>query len=340
MFLAADIGKGTQDILIPVPGEIEENWVKAVLPSPTKKLAEKVRNFEGDLRICGFTMGGGPLKKALLEHLEKGFKVIMTVDAARTVRDDIDYVRLLGVEVVEELDSCDLFLSDLEFDIYHKILQFSNLQKPKKIGIACQDHGYQPGQSDRITRFEFLKRLLQKEREPEKMIIKEETRFFSRFDSVLEQIERAGLEGFVMDSKIAAIAGVKSIAGKEGVGEFVCIDCGNGHTMVSTVKDGKICGFFEHHTRFLDEKKLKNFMVKLIMGTLTFKEVFEDGGHGALVIEAVKPEKVYLVGPNRWKFRNLGEFAYPLGDSMMFGCAGLVEAAQTAGYFTLTNETV
>ncbi len=337
MFLAVDIGKGTQDILIPIPGEAEENWVKAVLPSPTRKLAQVVKDFKGDLRVCGFTMGGGPLKRALLDHLKKGFRVIMTVDAAKTVRDDIGFVRSLGIEVVDELRDCDLFLGDLEFNIYHKILHFSNLNKLTKIAIACQDHGYRPGQSDRVTRFKFLRELFERTRKPENMVITKETGFFSRFDSILKQIERANLSGFVMDSKVAAIAGVKSVAGRQGIREFVCIDCGNGHTMVSTVKDGKVCGFFEHHTRLLTEDKLKKFMVKLINGLLNFKEVFEDGGHGALTIESINPQKIYLVGPNRWKFRNLGEFAYPLGDSMMFGCAGLVEAAKETGNLTATN---
>jgi uncharacterized protein (DUF1786 family) len=95
--------------------------------------------------------------------------------------------------------------------------------------------------------------------------------------------------------------------------------------MVSTVKNGRLCGFLEHHTRMLNLEKLSALTEKLVRGSITFEEVYEDGGHGALLFEPVSPQKVFLVGPNRKKFKKLGEYAYPLGDAMLFGCAGLLE---------------
>jgi len=46
-----DVGKGTQDILIPLKGKSKENFVKAVLPSPTEKLAKIISTYEGDVAI-------------------------------------------------------------------------------------------------------------------------------------------------------------------------------------------------------------------------------------------------------------------------------------------------
>jgi len=320
-----DVGKGTQDILIPLKGKTKENFVKAVLPSPTEKLARIISTYEGDLSLCGYTMGGGPLKKAILEHIKKGYRVRATVPAAKSLRDDLSVVRKWGIEVVEKIDNCDLFLSDLDFKTYESLLSCAGVKESVEfVGVACQDHGFKKGQSDRITRFNYLKEILSKERNPLKLFHTEELPFFSRFSSIISQLRKRGIKGFVIDSKLAAVAGVISYAEEKGVKEFVCIDCGNGHTMVSTVKEGLICGFLEHHTKFLNPEKLEKFMVKLIKGEITFNEIYEDGGHGALFIEKINPEKIYLVGPNRDKFKDLGEFAYPLGDAMLFGCAGLL----------------
>jgi uncharacterized protein (DUF1786 family) len=75
----------------------------------------------------------------------------------------------------------------------------------------------------------------------------------------------------------------------------------------------------------LNLEKLSSLTEKLVRGSITFEEVYGDGGHGALLFEPVSPQKVFLVGPNRKKFKKLGEYAYPLGDAMLFGCAGLLE---------------
>ena len=324
--ILVDVGKGTQDILIPVKGEELSNWPKAVLPSPTTKLAREIERFTGVLRLCGYTMGGGPVKRAILNHLKKGYPVLATPAAARTIRDDLEEVERLGVKVVENLGECDFYLSDLEFETYKGLRELSGLpQKIDFIGVALQDHGFIKNQSDRITRFNYLKNLLKKSRNPAELYHTEKTGFLTRVDSALAQIKERGLKGFVMDSKIAAVAGLIPYARAQGVEEFTCIDCGNGHTLVATVKNGLICGFLEHHTRMLTPEKLKRLVKRLETGEITFEEVYSDGGHGALFIEEITPQKTYLVGPNRERFKSLGEFAYPLGDAMLFGCAGLLE---------------
>ena len=99
----------------------------------------------------------------------------------------------------------------------------------------------------------------------------------------------------------------------------------DGKKAVFRIEDGKVWGFFEHHTKFLNAKKMKYFLEKLCRAELSFEEVFEDGGHGAFSMKRVSPQKVYLVGPNREFFKELGEYAYPIGDSMLAGCSGLYE---------------
>jgi uncharacterized protein (DUF1786 family) len=327
--IAVDIGKGTEDIVIPLNEKREENWPKLIIPSPTEKLAREISKTKKDITVCGYTMGGGPVKKALIEHLKRGFSVKITPKAAKTIRDDLEQVRKIGFEVTDSFKNCDFFLSDLNFEAYQRFLWLINENlniKEFTLGIACQDHGFVKGQSDRVTRFKYFQDLLERERNPKKMVITQKTGFFSRFDSILEQLSENGLNGFVMDSKIAAVAGMVDYAQKENVKEFVVLDIGNGHTLGASVKNGEIVGLFEHHTKMLNREKIKSLVEKLVSNSLSFDEVFEDGGHGALTFEPVNPEKIYVVGPNRNLFKDYGEFAYPLGDSMLYGCAGIISA--------------
>jgi len=322
--LFIDIGKGTQDILIPLKGKNPENWIKAVLPSPTSKFAEEIRKVRKDLSIDGKIMGGGPLKKALLGLVDAGFKVTLTKAFSRTIRDDLQEVERYGFEIVENLDNPDFYFQDLDFNLFKTLLDIAGVKESLGIvGVACQDHGFIKGQSDRVTRFQLLKQFLEKSRSPFDFFIMNKTGVFSRFDSILEQLQENGVKGFVVDSKIASVCGIMVYAEELGIREFVGLDIGNGHTLGVTIKNGKIAGLFEHHTRLLTPEKLKALVEKLINGKLSFEEVYEDGGHGALVFESIKPERILVAGPNRLLFRRYGEFAYPFGDVMITGCVGL-----------------
>lgn len=327
-----DVGKGTQDLLYADEKTNVENWVKAILPSPTVKLAGKVATLTKDLFVDGYVMGGGPVKRALLQHVKKGYRVVISERAARTIKDDIEKVKSLGMEVVKEVKEPNLFLSDLEFELYEELLRLAGKPfAPKIIAVACQDHGFVKGQSDRVTRFRYFEKKLEETRNPCEFVITKKTGFFSRFDSILQQLEERGYYGFVMDSKVASICGILSYAEELGVKEFVGLDIGNGHTLGVSVKNGEICGLFEHHTRYLTPDKLKTLVEKLCKATLTFEEVFLDNGHGALVFEKIEPERILVVGPNRALFKKYGEYAFPGGDVMITGCVGLYFALLSIG---------
>ena len=120
-----DIGKGTQDLLYADERTNTENWVKAILPSPTVKLARKVASFNGDLFVDGYVMGGGPVKRALVQHIKKGYRVVVSERVARTIKDDLEKVKSLGIDIVEKIDRPNLFLSDLEFELYEELLRLA-----------------------------------------------------------------------------------------------------------------------------------------------------------------------------------------------------------------------
>ena len=94
--LAIDIGAGTQDILLYQTGREEENNPQLVLPSPSRVLSKRLEALTAELFIHGDTIGGGGIGPALGQHRKKGYKVYMTEEAARTIRDDLNEVRAMG----------------------------------------------------------------------------------------------------------------------------------------------------------------------------------------------------------------------------------------------------
>ncbi len=97
--LAIDIGAGTQDILL-FDSQINiENCISLVLPTPSKFFAEKLKTIENHVYIHGDTIGGGSLGRAILRHIQKGYRVVMGESAAYSIRNDLDEVKSMGIEV-------------------------------------------------------------------------------------------------------------------------------------------------------------------------------------------------------------------------------------------------
>ena len=115
----------------------------------------------------------------------------------------------------------------------------------------------------------------------------------------------------------------------------MAVNVGNGHTMAAIISDGRILGIAEHHTGMLDSGKLGKMLVDLAEGRLTDRDVFEDGGHGALYVDELPGfdglEAIAVTGPNRSLIEGSGleyRYAAPGGDMMMTGPIGLVEVVK------------
>ena len=157
--LAIDIGAGTQDILLYHPHREEENNPQLVIPSPSRVWGSRLERLTDDLFIYGDTIGGGRIGSVLKNHIEKGYQVSMTEAAAHTIRDDLDQVREVGVEVVEkrpaDFSGEGVELQEVDIPFVLGILRaFDEGQAIVLIALSVQDHGTAPaGESDRIFRF-------------------------------------------------------------------------------------------------------------------------------------------------------------------------------------------
>jgi uncharacterized protein (DUF1786 family) len=330
--LAIDVGAGTQDIMVYDDKEGFDNAYKLVLPSPTRLFATEVRNSKEDLVIFGDVMGGGPFSRAVLEHIRE-HKVYMTESAARTIRDDLGIVKSYGIEIIPEEDverisenAKPIKVSDVNLQLLPFLSSFGIDTRFDVIAIAVQDHGVAPqGVTDREHRFRLIEEKVGGGIEsfayldtvPENL---------SRMHSLFHSVKRWH-KGHIllMDTGPAAVLGSledERIKEKERV---MCINVGNAHTIAMSLNGNRILGIFEHHTRLLDKQKLDYYIKKLSEGTITNKEVFDDDGHGALVLGENKPDVISLTGPKRAKMKGLGIFAAPAGDMMMTGPVGLIK---------------
>lgn len=333
--LTVDVGSGTQDIMYYDSSQTIENSVKLVMPSPTRIIAERIRKCKDNIFINGETMGGGPINRAIQNHLDKGNRVIMTENAARTVRDDLNYVRSLGIEIVNEKeverysDYEMIELKDVDMEaVERSISNFDVKLQFDYLGVAVQDHGYKEGMGDRNFRFLKIKELLDKPRSPEEFAYyKKAPAYFTRINAVFRAF--VDHKTVVMDSKFASVCGATCDRYVKGLQKFMVMDIGNGHTLAAAFNEGKIQGVFEHHTGKLSGPKIEDLTRKLAKGTITHEEVHEDRGHGAWSLSPIGNfEAIVATGPRREILEETDlevHYAAPAGDVMMTGTAGLIK---------------
>jgi uncharacterized protein (DUF1786 family) len=334
--LAIDIGAGTQDILLFDSQRKIENCTSLVLPTPSRIFAERLKAIEGDVFIHGDTMGGGSLTQAILGHLKKGHRVVMEESVAYSIRNDLDEVRSMGIEVGTDPESNhfqDLKIQEIDLPLLQNfLLSFGEDFKMDVIAIAVQDHGVAPeGVSDRAFRFENMERMLRKDNRPEMFQLSEDSipAHFLRMRSAVKVVRRTfSIPVVMMDTSFSAILGCMD----EVTGPSLVVNVGNGHTIAALLIDRKIEGLYEHHTHELTPKKLDDDLNLFRRGELNSGKIFEENGHGVISLRSFYGDvSVFVTGPNRDLFKGTSfKFIYaaPGGNTMMTGPMGLVRAAQ------------
>ena len=351
--LAIDIGAGTEDILLFDSRKTSiENCVKMVLPAPTLVFASKVREATGrctDLFIRGDVIGGGAISSALRAHVEAGCRVILTEQAAYTVRNDLDEVSNLGMELVRGeneprgFEGETLTLEEVNLTQLQAFLTTfgETLFDVDVVAVAVQDHGVFPkGTSNRQFRIQTLMELLKGNPRAENLAFREGEipSCFLRMQSAAQASRRQlpNAEVLLMDTSPDAVVGCSKDPSVQQADPILVVNVGNGHTMAALLSEGNIVGVLEHHTHRLNSEKIERLLINFADGNLTDEEVFDSYGHGLFFLSEPpgfdRVEKVAVTGPNRNILANAKfpvYFASPAGDVMMTGPIGLVEAAKT-----------
>lgn len=335
--LAIDIGQGTQDILLYDPAKNIENCISLILPSPTALYSRIIERCAQDLYIHGSTIGGGRLTGALKNHLKKGYRVFMEAEAAASVRDNLDSVRRLGINIGRpsgDFNGTQLFIKEVDISLLKGFLaNFAEDMDVETVAVAVQDHGVSAeGKSDREFRFDVIARRLREDNAPASFAYwaEEVPPFFTRMTSLVKSL-RKEFSGpvLIMDTAFCAVLGCM----EEYQSPSLIVNVGNDHTLCVLLKEGKIDGLLEHHTGMLKPEKLRDLVTRFSRRDITCREVYEDGGHGALYMSNApfSYEQIIVTGPNREKMRLTGlpvVFAAPGGNMMLTGPLGLVRACQ------------
>ena len=342
-FLIIDIGAGTMDILY-FDSRSRKHY-KAVVKSPAITVAEMLAAIDRDILITGVEMGGGTFASLLREKAERR-EVIISRTASATINHDPLKVRSLGITIVEDETAEELRLSgqyehldisDLEYERIKGIVEGMGVPFSFDVlGLCVQDHGVPgPGTSHLDYRHNIFKEKLDKSPFPHEMLYEynEIPATFNRLKSIAQRAELFLVsEIYVMDSGMAAILGgtLDPVASQKD--NIIVLDIATSHTVGAAFQKGELLGFFEYHTKDISREILENLLVDLADGRIDHSEILKQGGHGAYIRKSFGFENLDLIlstGPKR-ALINGSKLdiipGAPVGDNMMTGTAGVLEA--------------
>jgi len=341
--LTIDVGAGTMDVLC-TDLEAGEHF-KAVVKSPVRTTAERIAELDGKLLILGCEMGGGAVGRAL-EAKARSTAVVMSASAAATVHHDMERVRSSGIRVLEDEQARELAqgheyqtlsFCDVEAERLRRIVE--GLGVPfafDVVGVCAQDHGVAPrGVSHLDFRHAVMKTALDQTPFPHALLYgrTEIPQPMNRLRSIAASAASLpAQEVYVMDSGMAAILGASMDPRVQGRARALVLDIATSHTVGAALQDGELCGLFEYHTKDIALERLETLVRELADGSLEHARILEEGGHGAYTRRALGFERVEIIlatGPKRSLIQGSSlpiALGAPLGDNMMTGTVGLLEA--------------
>ncbi len=334
--LCIDIGSKTQDIVFYLDYEKIENCPKFVLPSPAMLVSEKIIKLskEGkNIYLYGYNMGGG-FKREIKKHIDQGLKVAAHPEAAVAIKDDLNKVKELGVEIslICPKGYVPLFLTDFDPLFWESFLKNIGFDSYDLVLVAAQDHGYHHYFSNRRGRFKIWEQLLSKDLRVEDLLFENPPSNLTRLKTI-----HSITAGPVADTSSAAALGVlfdKEVEERNQKEGICVVNAGNSHVTAFLIYQNRIFGLYEQHTSNLSSDLLQEDLEKFCKKRLTFEEVFSKKGHGCFIKDSnidFSSAKIFAIGPRRELLKGWANFVYPGGDVMVAGCYGLIKAAKYKG---------
>ncbi len=349
--LAIDMGTGTQDILLFDSARPVENNIKMVMPSATKIAEGRIRRATAaaePLLLTGVIQGGGPCNWAVEDHVRDGGVAYATPEAAQTIDDDLTQVTNMGIRIVSDDEAKVLpddvhrvELKDLDLPAIRDALAAFDVSPAfDGLALACLDHGAAPpGYSDRLFRFEHLKRVVggRNDLAAFAFLPDELPAYLTRARTMMAtaHAQAPDTPAVFLDTGPAAAIGALQDPHVAAAETQLVLNLGNMHALAFHLRGTQIISLYEHHTGELSRGQIEDFTERLIAGTLPHEDVFNSKGHGVFYAEGAASSArggdplVAVTGPQRGKIRNSRlnpYFATPHGDMMISGCFGLLRA--------------
>jgi uncharacterized protein (DUF1786 family) len=341
--LTVDIGAGTMDVLYFDTRRSEH--FKAVVKSPVASLAREVETAPGKLLILGTEMGGGAVSRAVKERARRT-DVVMSRSACPTIHHDLARVRSAGIRVLDD-EAAEAMAREGKYSV----VEFGDLSSDRlreivsgfdvpfsfdAVGVCAQDHGApSEGGSHLDHRHRHFRTVLDATPFPHAFLHRadEIPPDMSRLRSIAKSARSLPSdEVYLMDSGMAAILGASMDPRVRQRKNALVLDIATSHTVGAAMQGEELAGFFEYHTEDITLERLETLLVGLANGDLSHARVLAEGGHGAYmrrffgfdnteIILATGPKRG-LIGPSHLPV----ELGAPLGDNMMTGTAGVLEA--------------
>jgi uncharacterized protein (DUF1786 family) len=342
-YLLVDIGAGTMDVLY--YDDANKQHYKAVVASPVIQIAKQIAAVSGNLLVTGVEMGGGPVTRTLKERA-KTSSVVISVSAAATLNHDLQKIESWGIDIVADQDAEKLkgdttythvCLADLDSRRLANIVEGFGVPFSFDVfGICAQDHGVPPqGVSHLDYRHTCFVELLDKKPFPHTLLYEknEVPKEMNRLRAIARQAASIpASEVYVMDSGMAAILGASRDMAALDKQTLAVLDVATSHTVGATLSGSEIAGFFEYHTHDITIHRLEGLIRDLADGNLHHDQILSEGGHGCYMRKAVgfdNLDAIIATGPRR-DIIDGSElpilYGAPMGDNMMTGTAGLLEA--------------
>ncbi|MBW1804219.1 MAG: pyruvate formate-lyase activating enzyme, partial [Deltaproteobacteria bacterium] len=204
------------------------------------------------------------------------------------------------------------------------------------VGFCAQDHGVAPeGVSHLDFRHNLFKSLLDQGPSPHSLLYRSDEipETFNRLRAVARSAhEMPTDEVYVMDSGMAAILGASMDEQVRHKDRVMIVDVATSHTVGATMEGHEIAGFFEYHTHDITPDRLEILLIDLADGKLDHDRILDEGGHGAYTRKSFgfkNTDIILATGPKRGMIRHSKlpfVFGSPLGDNMMTGTVGVLEA--------------
>ncbi len=339
--LCIDIGSGTQDALLYYPDRELENCPKFILDSPARMVAAKIQKLsrlKKNIHLYGHNMGGG-FFRSIKKHVEEGLEVSAHPDAALSLSDDPKRLLDMGIRLEDHCPQgfIPVYLTDFNPAFWDAFLKLAGHPYPSFFLLAAQDHGFHPGTSNRMGRFELWRHLLEKsEGRPESLVYDTPPDVFTR----LRSLENQAGACMTADTGAAAVLGalfvpeIEEAARHHGI---LVLNMGNSHIIAAMVYAGRIYGIYEHHTGVFEPRDVMLQIDRFRRGDLTFEDVFNSYGHGCLRLsppaEAGDFDDIHVIGPKRELLTGYKvSFPSPGGDMMLTGCFGLLKGRELKGH--------
>ena len=150
--------------------------------------------------------------------------------------------------------------------------------------VAVQDHGFSPGGSNRVFRFGFWRAAVRGGPPADRALLRR--RRGAGGVHAHAGRRRAGPASWPAPGRRSwPTPARRRCTGPcpPASSDAVLVNAGNGHTICVVTRAGRLAGVFEHHTRALDGPRLQDYLRRFLAGTLADDEVREQGGHGAVL---------------------------------------------------------